>query len=213
MYSNITDAWNDDPVKEITQKLSNRNTIYDVPDREKIFLFRPPEKNNTINISDIKSISLYSDTDSNNHKSYAYTNYPSKNKSNQSGQSGQSNQSNKYRRAIVSRKQPYKYTLSSTDNSYNSDTNTNLIEDTDTAYVHHIKKNRYNSYDKMKDIINSKVDRKVNKKFNQLILDNKINELQKTSSNLFPYKEMLIIIVILIAIIFIIVLLMKFIKK
>lgn len=195
MFSNISDAWDHDPVKEISNKLSNgsfkTNTEYN-----KIFDFKNRNPGNKImksddvlSLSDVNSLKFISD-DNSDCSSFAPINF------------------NKYLK---------KFPGKSNKNNFNES-----LENSKCTYgVKHIKKCD-KCYDQLKHFINTKV----NKKFDELILENKMKQLQNTSHILHqptPYiqnstksdswKEVLIIVVGAIIAIFIIFLIVKSIYK
>lgn len=164
MFSHINEAWNYDPVKEITNKLS-RGSFRTNTDQSEVFNFKNQSKinsNDILSLSDENSLNLlsedtsYLNTIDSDFCSYAPVNfdkYPYKKKQNK----------NRYSR------------------KYDSDTNPSLSDSIDTSRcnysIKHLKKCD-RCYDKLKNLINNKV----NKKFDEIILDTKMKQLQNPSS-------------------------------
>lgn len=205
MYSNITDAWTHDPVREMSDKLSNgafRNNndsqIYNLKNSSNNNVIHSPiqYKNRTktdLNLSEANSLSLLSenptDTKSIDFKSidsdfspfapYAPAKF------------------DKY-----SKKKNYKIPKGS---QWDSDDDSDSIHDSRCNYsVKHLKKCD-RCYDNLKKLVN----KKVNERFDEIMLDAKLKQLQTLNSqpinvstvpliqtgNNISYKEILIIVV------------------
>lgn len=189
MYSSITEAWSHDPVKEMTDKLSNGSFILNSEEngdynskknmqnmqnmrnnrnQEKMLL---DKYNNSLNISDINSISLMSDN----------MLVPARNSIDYGPFA------------------PAKFDKFSKKNNYNRRPNYNINIDSDTENsvsdyfydkssrhshhkcnysVRHLK-NCDRCYEKLKQLINDKVD----KRFDEMMLDYKLKQIQNVSSN------------------------------
>ncbi|AYV85371.1 MAG: hypothetical protein Satyrvirus13_4 [Satyrvirus sp.] len=190
MFSNITEVWNNDPVKEMTDKLS-KNTFRTKPQHE-IFNF----KNKNVGLSDAKSISLASENLTNTNSNSYSNSYIPENSVNFREQN-----LNKY----LKKYQPKSYNSESEDD-FKCDHN-----------IKHLKKCKI-CYNKLKQFINSKI----NKKFDEIILDNKMKQLKNMvgTSNIYPekisnnnWKEILIIVAAIVIIIFIILMATKIFYK
>ncbi len=204
MFSNITDAWNHDPVKEMTDKLSRgafRNSSHDDEHPSTNDSRRNTRDVIKTNLSEDNSLSLLSDntlnfTDS-DFGSFTPINFNKKQTKN---------------------RRPKHY-----DSDTNSSQTTNSSDDSDCSYsVKHLKKCTQCN-DKIKKIISTKV----NKKFDEMILDNKIKQLQSavgsqiqtyqplvsSNTNNESWKQLLIIVVAAVIIIFVIFLMAKTLNK
>lgn len=157
MYSNIIEAWNKDPVKEMTNKLSKNRKFLSLSstDSEK-----PIKKSiDSLSLSDIGSLSILSE-----------------------------------KRNDLPEKSILKSSKNSSENSICSNT------------ISHLK-----SCDTCNHRIKQMIDDKVKKKFDELILDNKLKELQNSkfsNEKSISWKEILIIvggIIIILLIIFLII--------
>lgn len=185
-FSDINEAWEHDPVREITNKLSKGN--FKSSEHSKIFDFKsvqasclpksPDKDTQSISLSDIDSTSLLSNNIvSSDIGSYAPINFSQASK----------------------KKRKYHISNDTTDNSRCN------------YSVKHLKKCD-KCYHKLKHLI----DTKVNKKFDEIILDNKMKELQN-SNNIPPppvppvssWKETLVIIIGAIVAIFIVFLMIR----
>lgn len=179
MFSDITEVWNHDPVKEITNKISNGEF-------ENRYDRNYQLKNNSINLSDIESISLLSDkSNTENYHGYA----------------------------------PAKF-----DRRTNFDifSESSPINSKCSFSIRHLNKCD-RCYSNLRQLINSKV----NKKFDELLLENKLKQLRNQISiptviqqpvpylhyNNSSWKETLIIMVGAIISIFIVFLIVKIIFK
>lgn len=140
-YSNINEAWKHDPVKEITNKLSNES-FQNNPHAE-IFNLKTGKKN--IDTSDIASLSILSDD----------TNFEDSDISYELAQS-------KKRRLFDSSK---------TTNRYNK---IPLLNTDCNDSIKHLQKCNW-CHDKLIKLINSNI----NKKFNELVLENKLKQLEQ----------------------------------
>lgn len=173
MFSNINEAWGHDPVKEITDKLS-KDSFKTNTDHSEIFNFKNQNNytnqqrvNNVTNkskdslsLSDINSLSLLSENTvaSNNtdYGSFAPVNF------------------GKY-----SKKKPPKINYHRFNDSdfSDSESSSDSIRDTKCDYsVKHLKKCD-KCYNGLKKLINSKV----NKKFDEMILENKMKQIQNAT--------------------------------
>lgn len=206
MYSNITEAWNNDPVKEMSYKLSNDK--FSKPGREEIFnltktnekndyqIIRPPSQrrqqaSNIANLSDIESINSISfpiDDDKSDFGLYAPVKF------------------NKYRK-------PQRVF------NYPSNVVDDISSETDypgskcTLSLRHLK-HCHQCYDKLKNLI----DDKINKKFDEMNLDNKMKQLQNMScpnisTKSESWKEIMMIIFGAIVVIFIMLLIVRILPK
>jgi hypothetical protein len=240
MFSNITDAWNHDPVKEMTDKLSRgafraetknqRNSYENSSDTNQKNQFFNSKSTNLPNLkstdlsnlkstdlSNLKFTNLSSLTDGNslsllseNTIGLADSDFGSYTPINFSKDFDKKKSKNKQSKYI---------------NSESSDSNINIGSSDNFNCNYSIKhlKNCDRCNDKIKKLINSKV----NKKFDEIILDNKIKQLQNmvgpqiqqnqplvsTNTNNDSWKETLIIIVGAVIIIFFIFLMAKALYK
>ena len=186
MFSNITEAWSHDPVKEITNKLS-RGAFQTNTDQSEIFNFK--NQNNTINQNKVKikkqdilslsednSLSLLSEnttginTIDSDFGSFAPVNFDKYDK-----YSGKKKYQNK-------NKHNKNYTDNhASRNNFSINTDTDLSSDP-VQYsrcnysVKHLK-NCDRCYDKLKKLVNTKV----NEKFDEMILDTKMKQLQNAT--------------------------------
>lgn len=211
MFSNISDAWNHDPVKEMTDKLSkgafqntqNTNKRISTDKSPSDFKWKTKEitnsKNNS-NLSDGNSLSLLSD----NTIGFSDSDFGS------------------FAPIIFNKKK-----ARNNNSKQHIDTDdteiTNSSDDLDCNYsVKHLKK-CIHCNDKIKKLISNKV----NKKFDEMILDNKIKQLQNavgsgiqtyqplvaSNMNNDSWKQTLIIVVAVVIIIFVIFLMAKTLNK
>lgn len=148
MFSNITDAWSNDPVKEMTNKLSNAKFS---ENDNKIVL-----KNNTSTIPDINSISLASERASERtfvplYSDFDYSPYAPL---------------EKYSRRT---NRPARY-------EYETD-----VDEKHNNCMYSIKhlKNCDQCYNRLKKLINDKID----KKFDEIMLDYKLKQIQNATTN------------------------------
>jgi len=218
MFSNITEAWGNDPVKEMTNKLSNGVFKTDTEQSE-IFNFNKRKNTNqkksisSLSLSDANSLNLLSDNNtlslnniSSDFSPYARVNF------------------NKNRNKSKHKKKIYQNV-----NYSESDEFSDSMRHSKCDYsIKHLK-NCDNCYNKLKHLVNSKV----NKKFDEIILENKMKQLQNISvlpagqavvqqptpyvqnsgSNSDSWKEVLIIMVGAVIAIFIIFLIVKSLHK
>lgn len=207
LYSDISEAWKNDPVKEMTNKLS-MGTIKSYPERSEIFNFKNyinNPKKDTLSLTE--SISIMSDGESpyETHKSHIpYASF--------------TNKFDKSRFISNNHKQSYpkkykKYT------HRNSSDFSDMVSESKCDYsIRHLRKcNR--CYDKIRQLINSQV----NKKLDEIILDNKMKQIQNNipvsqpiannTASSDSWKETLIIISGAIIALFIIFLIVKLIYK
>jgi hypothetical protein len=211
MFSNIIDAWDHDPVKEMTDKLS-RGSFKSNPKSELFNFQNRNDQSDTLSLSDAKTISLRSppaggllsdNTINSDLGSYAPANF------------------NKYLNKQGKHDKPNKYAHNKHDNNI-SDSDTHSSNDSKCVYsIKHLKRCD-RCHDKLKHLINSKV----NKKFDEIILDNKMKQLQNMTPVTQPpivypqntihsdsWKETLIIVIGAIIAIFIIFLIVKSLHK
>ena len=189
MFSNITEAWSYDPVKEITDKLS-KGAFRTNAEQNEIFKFKNlkdsnkndsknDSKNNSkdiSNLSDIDSLSLLSENTlasntimNSDYGSFAPINF------------------NKYQK----KSHHGKNKIITDDSDSNSDSNLNFFSESEhesrcNYSVKHLKKCD-KCYFKLKKLVNSQVHKKVD----EIILENKMKQLQETmtlpkTQNSFP---------------------------
>ncbi|XWV25153.1 hypothetical protein QJ856_gp0619 [Tupanvirus deep ocean] len=184
MFSNITEAWNYDPVKEMTDKLS-KGAFRTNTDQSEIFNFKSQSNNinqtkinnakpkDIISLSDGNSLSLLSEnttginTLDSDFGSFAPVNFDkySNNKKKQN--------KNKHSK---------RYDSISSDSDLSS---TDSLEESRCDYsVKHLKKCD-RCYDRLKKLVNSKV----NRKFDEIILDTKMKQLQNVTVPQFPILQ------------------------
>lgn len=209
MFSNISEAWNNDPVKEMSNRLS-KGSFTTNTDRNKIFDFRKKEekKRSNYQLSDPNSLSLFSN-------------------GNHSGSDSEFDISSDLsidQHSLLNQKEnslysipyaPVNFTRSKTNHRQND---TDTIVDSRCNYsIKHLEKCD-RCYDKLKKLINTRV----NRKFDELMLDSKLKQLQNIplSTQMFQpnnhsdsWKETLIIVIGAIIAIFIIFLIVKALNK
>ncbi|XWV26415.1 hypothetical protein QJ857_gp0654 [Tupanvirus soda lake] len=183
MFSNITEAWNFDPVKEMTDKLS-KGAFRANTDQSEIFNFKSQSNNinqtkvnnaktnDIISLSDGNSLSLLSenttgintlDSDFGSFAPVNFDKYSNKKKQNK----------NKYSK---------RYDSISSDSDLSS---TDSLEESRCNYsVKHLKKCD-RCYDRLKKLVNTKV----NRKFDEIILDTKMKQLQNVTAPQFPILQ------------------------
>lgn len=178
MFSNITEAWSHDPVKEMTEKLSKGTFQTNIPHSE-IFNFKNQSnldnqnktsslvKPNELSLSEGNSLSVVSEntpisslsllnTNESDFGSYAPVNF------------------DKY-----STKKKYHIKKNKYDDSdeSESDLSSESLQNSRCSYsVKHLKKCD-RCYNKLKKIVNTKV----NKKFDEIILETKMKQLQNAT--------------------------------
>lgn len=169
MFSNINEAWDHDPVREMTKKLSNGNFKTQTSHAD---MFNFKNKTNTacdLSISE-GSVSLYSDDkniassnrndtarwDNSDYSSFAPINF----------------KKNKH-----SKNQDYSLGLSDIVTS-DSNLSSEPVNPKCSYSIRHLKKCNQ-CYDQLKKLI----DKKVNKKFNDMVLDEKMKQIKSMNIN------------------------------
>lgn len=167
MFSHINEAWDRDPVKEITNKLSTGD-FRKISDHDKIFDFKNKQQNNAediINFSDMNSISLMSEK------------YNPQKKENIDISPFASVNFDKY----AGKKKSFDRYIDS-DNNYSENdffrTYQNKKHSNCNFSIRHLEKCD-RCYDNLKYLIDSKI----NKKFDELMLDSKLKQIQSISEN------------------------------
>lgn len=209
LYSNISEAWKNDPVKEITNKLT-LNTHKSYPERSQVFNFKNyMNEPNKDTISLTESISIMSDGETPYENSQIpYASIP--------------NKSNKSKFMSDNYIHPYSKKYNNNYNKksyYYGSEKSDPFSDSKCDYsIRHLKKCD-RCYDRIRQLINSQVNRKID----ELILDNKMKQIQNivpinqpnsinmTSSD--SWKETMIIVSGAIIALFIIFLIVKLIYK
>ena len=196
MFSNITDAWTHDPVREISDKLS-KGAFRDNTEQSKIFNFKnqPKEKTNpkdTLSLSDVNSISLLSENIvSNNHAYYSESDFKSNfapvNFDKYSRKKHQQKRPNRNLVSSESVERGDRLSLGSIiptgsrgDRVWNSDLVSESCTDSRCNYSSKHLKRCDRCHSKLKKMINTKV----NEKFDEMILESKLKQLQ--NANLAP---------------------------
>jgi hypothetical protein len=178
MFSNITEAWSHDPVKEMTNKLSG-GAFQTNTNQSEIFNFKNQSNNvnqkrvNMINskdnlsLSDASGLSLLSEntiasnTINSDFKSFAPVNFDK--------YKGNKMSNKKYNSKNI------KFNIS--DGSDSEIFSEPLQESRCNYSIRHLKKCD-KCYDKLKKLVNTKV----NNKFDEIILENKMKQLQNITS-------------------------------
>ena len=179
MFSNITDAWTNDPVKEITNRLS-KGAFQDRTDHEKMFNFKNQnllENNKRINDNDMLSLSenislsLASEntnyikspfiSDVSEYTTFAPANYDK--------------YENKKQKSIKTQHHPSVLSINTTDTDTSNILDT--AEDSKCSYSSKHLKKCDRCYYKLKKL----VDNNINKKIEDIILDNKMKQLETFS--------------------------------
>ena len=219
MFSNITDAWGNDPVKEITNKLS-KGAFQSHTDHEKVFNFKKQnllqnqkKVNDIVSLSENMSLSLASEnTDASKNSLFSdvteYTTYAPAN---------YDKYPNKKHKILRGSKHPSINSINFTDTDTDTSNILDTVEDSKCTYsTKHLKKCD-RCYYKLKKL----VDNKINKKIDDIVLDTKMKQLeafsqnqqqtslQKNSGTSDSWKETLIIVVGAIIAILIILLIFK----
>lgn len=226
MFSTITEAWSHDPVKEMTDKLSNRsfetnNNLQLNPERSEnqIFIGNKnqnemvvPKYDNSLNMSDINTISLMSDNSLiPSKKNIIYSPFAP----------AQFDKYDKFSRRKTSER---KYLDTDSENSVSD-----YFHDKTQRYrcdfsIKHLK-NCDRCYQKLKQLINDKMD----KKFDEMMLDYKLKQIQnipnqqtptaqpfqqmQNSQNSNSWRETLMIVIMVILVILVIFLIIKVFQK
>lgn len=204
MFSNISEAWNNDPVKEMSKRLTG-GSFKTIPDRNKIYDFQ--KKSTNYQLSDPNSLSLFSDgIRSRSDSEFDISSELSIDQNSLLNQKGKSLHSTSY--APVN--------FNKTKTKHQSDTDTSVDSRCNYSIKHLEKCDR--CYDRLRKLINSHV----NRKFDELMLDSKLKQLQNiplTTQMFQPnnhsdsWKETLIIVIGAIIAIFIIFLIVKALNK
>ncbi len=169
MFSNISEAWSNDPVKEMSNKLSNGG-FPEHTQRAEIYQFKNSDIKNKSNDKNKNKIDIDDISLSNNSISLTDGFFNKKFKSNYSGPAPVN-----FRKGDSKRINAFNDYDLSDDNLADTDYNLKCGHGTKCNYrVNHLN-NCDRCYKKLKKMIDSKVE----KKFNEMILEDKLKQLQQ----------------------------------